>query len=346
VYEHYRQLARDLGLAMTPSDPGALTFSIELRGTVDGRPVQLTRSVGKAAFLTVRTPLLPALDLGLGLSRTGMLTGLLDLIGVEDMIIGDAAFDAEFAIRADESPRVATLLTPRLRAELFAVRARSFSLTDREFSSMHDVLDEDRQRLEQALREAIRVAQAFDEARAGLPPAAALVQHGEAWLAFAAERGLHATTSPMWMHGRLGHAVLSARAVRLGAGRFVLEVSLAFEVPLATRLEVKPVSGFSIWNPFVERTVPSGDAGFDARFAVRASEPERVPALLDPEVRRMLLELAAETERVFLNDHAVIVHARPGALDPTDIPAIFEQLEAIARAIARNAQGKPGSAYR
>jgi hypothetical protein len=60
----------------------------------------------------------------------------------------------------------------------------------------------------------------------------------------------------------------------------------------------------------------------------------------------MLLELAADTERVFVNDRAVIVHARPGALDPRAIPAILEQLEAVAGAITKNAQGKPGSAYR
>ena len=63
--------------------------------------------------------------------------------------------------------------------------------------------------------------------------------------------------------------------------------------------------------------VPLGDAAFDATFITSADEPERLRALLDPGLRRLLLSQLANTAASFrVRDDGVVIE-RPGAIsDP------------------------------
>lgn len=342
MYDAYRYLARTLGLSLTPADPGMTTFSIVLAGELDGYPVRLERHCGRGAHVVVTTPLRIELDLGLRLSRAGMLSAISEWLDLE-IRVGDATFDAAFAIRGDEPARVVAMLTPRLRQELTALHVRDFELNDARFSSTFGVSSELASELELAMREAVRVARAVEDARTGTPPASVLRAHHEAWSSFASEHGLHVDSTPSSMHGRLGKVFVSARGLRTGAGEHTLELSVTLDEPLEARLAIEPKRG-PIRGLLGEKSVPSGDPRFDATFDVTTTLTDRLPVLLDGEVRQRLLSLQP-LGTVTVHDQTAFLRAPAASLEPGRVAEIIEALRSVVETIARNARS-PGAAYR
>lgn len=118
MYEIYRTTARELGLRMSPDDPGMMTFFIDLDGTVDGRPVHVRRVVGAGGFFVVESSWSPSLGAGLSVSSAGLLDRIGELVGVHDTQLGDAAFDDAFRVRARDPERAKQILRPEVRAAL------------------------------------------------------------------------------------------------------------------------------------------------------------------------------------------------------------------------------------
>jgi hypothetical protein len=79
------------------------------------------------------------------------------------------AFDRAFAIRGRSAERVIALLTPELRALLMSLQFGQFTLTDAEFESELPTDLESVENLERALREAVSVARAVEQARSRAP---------------------------------------------------------------------------------------------------------------------------------------------------------------------------------
>lgn len=118
MYEIYKATAHELGLRMSPDDPGMMTFTIDLDGTVDGRPVHVRRVVGAGGFFVVESSWSPSLGAGLSVSSAGILDRIGELVGVHDVQVGDPAFDDAFRVRARDRERARQLLRPDVRAAL------------------------------------------------------------------------------------------------------------------------------------------------------------------------------------------------------------------------------------
>jgi hypothetical protein len=278
----------------------------------------------------------------LGLGREGLLSDLADWLGIKDIQVGDAAFDEAFEIRGDEPARVLALLTPSLRAELSALRIRDVRLTDAEFSSRFDGADASVQDLELALREAVRIARAVDEARANVPAAAALRAHGDVLMKLAAEHGFRAELTPLWMQGFWGQCSGFVRALRKSAADVTLELSVSLEKPHGVLLQVVPRSG--ALRGALEGSQPTGDAVFDDAFATKTESPARLPVLLDPELRRRLTELR-RAGSVALHSHTLVVQAPVASTLPERVPALLEEMRSVIETVGQNARG-PGVPYR
>lgn len=139
LYGLYQRLARELGLRLSPPDPGMMTFSFDLIGELEGHPVKLRRLCGSGARVDISSPIRPHLDLGIGLTRAGIVSKVYECLGKQDIQLGDPEFDKAFTIRGDEAERVKALLTPELRMLIASVRTSDFELTDAECSTGHRV---------------------------------------------------------------------------------------------------------------------------------------------------------------------------------------------------------------
>jgi hypothetical protein len=111
--------ARGLGHADTP---------LRVRGSVEGRSIEVgaTRTGRGRHHLHARAGFEAELGIGLRIHRQGILDALRTLLGGQDILVGDAAFDARFLIRADpeRAGRVAALFDAGARAALLEVDAR------------------------------------------------------------------------------------------------------------------------------------------------------------------------------------------------------------------------------
>ena len=341
MYDVYRRLAAQLGMRLSPEDPGMMTFAFTLAGELDDHPGWLQRVCGSGARIEITAPLERHLDLGLAVHRSGLVSRVAELFGKRDVQVGDPAFDAAFAIRGDEPERVQALLTPRVRAELMAVRASDFELSDAELSSTRGVDREDAAHLEQALREAVRVARSVEEAASAVPPALALRAHHEAWSKLALDGHLARGATPLWLGGRLGTCWVLALAQRKSASEISLELSARAEQPLPERLVVQRRAR-GAGALLSARRQPTGDERFDDAFDVLVAErPER----LDPEVRARLLELDA-IGPVFLDAQRIEVRTDAAALEPARVPIVLDDLRSVLEGLASAAKDAPGAAYR
>lgn len=121
MYPIYHELAARLGLAMTPVDPGIMTFAIDLRGELEGRPVHIRRHVGRGGYALIRAPFRPPLGIGLEIVRASLLDRVGELVGLHDLEIGDPDFDRAFRVKAQAPERVQALLRADVRRALLAL---------------------------------------------------------------------------------------------------------------------------------------------------------------------------------------------------------------------------------
>jgi len=309
-----------------------MTFSFGVEGVLDGHPVQMTRFCGKGAHITTTSPFLPSLDLGLGLGRAGVLSTLTELLGAHEIEVGDPEFDATYAVRGDEPERVRALLTPAVRAELRTLRTNEIKLTDAWFSSDLSASVESVPELERAVREAVRIARVIEAASGAVPPASVLRPHYDAWMAFARERPMRVSATPLWLEGRVGRTLVGARAARKSATEIVFELSVGVEQSFGVGLSVRPRrTAFQKVLEMIDTPVPTGDEAFDAQFETRTPAPEQARHLLDASTRRGLLDLAP-LGAVFFDDRGVALHASAASLEPSRFGAVIEAMRAIVEA--------------
>lgn len=338
MYEEYRQVSQRMGLELSPSDPGMMTFEIDLAGIVDGRKVSLHRFCGRGAYVRVTSPFARPLDLGLGVGPEGILSSIAELLGAHDIEVGDAGFDSWLMIRGDEPERVRALLGPEARRAIGDLRGFDVRLTDADVSVQFGVAfgghAESVPLLEHLLRQVGLVAGVIDAQVTRVPPSTSLRPHYDAWMAFAGPHGMAVRATPLALEGRAGRSFVAARAIRQSAGVFGLELSVGAEQSLDAGLWVRPrrtALDAIREGTFGDKTIPTGDAAFDTKLEVRARTPEHVRALLDDGMRARLLELGALGD-VFLDDRVLSLHAPAAAIEPASFPRVIDAMRAVVEA--------------
>ena len=342
MYEVYHRLAAAFGLEMS-CDPGMMTFSFDVTGKLDGQPVRVTRFCGSGARVEISSAQPAHLDLGLGVTRAGMLSRVAAWLGKEDIRIGEPAFDAAFTVRGDEPERVRALLSRDVRAELAAVHGdvERLDVTDEGVTFGHGVGltgHEDLESLSREIWQVVRVAKAVAGAATHLPAALPLRTHAEAWHEHASAARLQLSETPLAMWGRSGPTWQRARALRDNSGHFALELRAWLDVPasidvvLASRPEAQPL--------FAPASMATGDADFDAAFVVTRAAPEGV---LDERLRRNLLDVAGPGVGIWFGGSDVTVLA-PASFAPGHVLGLLQGMGTLLELVAERA--RPGSAYR
>lgn len=112
-------IARAHGLAQS-------TSPLLISGPIDGRPFHLgARRVGARKYrLFARSGLETPLGVGLAVRRQTLLDDVRTLLGGQDIIVGDEAFDRRFLIRGERADRVPVLLDRRTRGHLLSLDER------------------------------------------------------------------------------------------------------------------------------------------------------------------------------------------------------------------------------
>ncbi|MBI2896985.1 MAG: hypothetical protein HYY06_25735 [Deltaproteobacteria bacterium] len=314
-------------------------------GQLEGQAVRLVTEVrgsGKSrhTVTVVSSHVFPAFDLGLAVSRHGFLAAIGQLMGATDIEVGDPEFDRAFVVRADEPERARIVLDRELRQVLGQVAGTGFPfrISDGGFSIERRGASEDERWLEWSLVTAGRVARHMTEARDGIPVAAPLRQHREAWAAYAEAAGLRGMNCPMCMWGRMEGAAISAYAVRVGSFQYALEVLVRFDSPLGVGLFVRPSSTMdAIGSLFGGQDETLADPAFDKAFLVKIAQRDRVSRILDAEARRRILEVQGQVGAVQIRDDGVTVRAAQLDPDPTLVPRLVARARLLAARIAENA---------
>jgi hypothetical protein len=341
MYDLYHQLAGAFGLRMSPPDPGMMTYAFELVGRVDDHPISVTRICGGGAHFIVKAPLVPHLDLGLGIGRQGVLWTLSEWLGSKEIEIGDEAFDDAFVIRGDDPDRVAALLGPEVKMALLAVQASSIELTDAAMTVKDDRREESLASLEAAMRQVVSVAKAVGRSRLTVPPAVPLRPHRDAVAAFAAEHGFPMEVSPLVTEGRLGKMYLSIRGLRRAEDDFVIDLLAALDEPRPNVFFCQPRVG-TLSRLGRSGFVDTGDEAFDRAFDVSTRAIEEAKIVLDTDIRARLVQLAA-LGGVFFDGSKLRLEVGAGSMKPAQLPALVDELRSILETVAK----QPGTtAYR
>jgi len=124
--EAFRALAAARGLTLA-------TAPLSLSGLVDGRPIEVgsARTGRGRHHLRVRASFAAELGLQLAVRRERLLDGVRKLLGAQDVLVGDEAFDRRFLIQAipAQAARVPALLDAQVRAALLALDDRAGPIT-------------------------------------------------------------------------------------------------------------------------------------------------------------------------------------------------------------------------
>lgn len=349
-YQPYYDVARRFGWTIEPKDaPGLFTRKIRAAGMIEGRPLSVVRTIGDGASVTIEAPFDPPLDLGLSVTPSGLVASVHELFGAVDVEVGDAAFDAAYAIRADEPARATALLSSGVTVELMrlgrALELRDGGLTAR--AAVHALPDiaRDAGMLGEWMLMVARGANVIDRARWTIPPAAEIAPLLEPWRELCRARGLTlACGAPTIMRGRLGTTEIWVRSYR-EEKRHDLEIGVAFEAPLGFSLDVVNARGglAALFDSGIDTVV--GDAAFDAAFRVSTSDKARAVAVLDAETRARMLDLA-KGRRLTLHGRGLTVSDRATDFAPHDVPALVEQMAEVVTALSKNARLGATQGYR
>jgi hypothetical protein len=324
-------------------------------GRLQGRQVSLrteTRGSGKSqtTYTVVSSALSLPLDLGLNITQQGYFDDTFRALGLKrDIQIGDPAFDAAFAVSADEPHRVQALLSPDLKAAMHAIN-EPIVLSDAGFSLSRRGVIEDEQWIAWALRVAANVTGKVKEARRNVPVASPLAGHRNEWKRFAASVGLHRMSTPLCMWGSLNGTQISAYAVRVGQLSYRMEVLVHFDMPLHVGLYVRPAATLDeIASLFGGEDRRLNDPAFDKIFLVKASRPERLPMIFDETARKMLVDLHQRFGAIQVRDDGMTLRSESLVADPSGIPRLATYLRDAAKRISDNALGSEthqGGPYR
>jgi hypothetical protein len=321
MYEAYRHLAENLGLRLS-TDPGMMTFVFDVYGDVDGQPMVLRRLCGSGARIDITVSLRPHLDLGLGITRTGVVSRVAEWLGGHDIEVGDAAFDSAFTLRGDEPDRVRALLSPDVRDVVASMSMSSFEINDGaltcgrrcDFVETSDDLERD-------VREAAAIARAVGAAYMQVPPAAALRPHYECLSRYAIERQLRIAATPLWVEGKMEGTSVLVRGERVRAEEFWLQLSASLGQPFVSPFSVEP------------KPKPKSSA-FDDVFTLRGEHANAV----DDAVRARLLELHRAHAAPSLRGGEIALRV-PATIEPAGVPRLLESLADLLALTDRNLRG-------
>ena len=338
--------ARALGMVRVGNDLHGVRRGIPVgaRLAFDSRKER----AGQARW-TLMARLQPPLDLGL--SVTSRRAEIRDPeAGRQLVTTQNVAFNRRFVVHADELDRAIALLTPQLRLTLGKLLSHDalFLLNDGGVA----VQAPHHWGTESWLREGVEVlaqiAETVQREREQVPAAGALRSHRAAWARFASAHGLHGISAPLCMWGRLEGATVYAYSVRLGPGRYCLEIWLRFEEPLALGLLIQPMRTLDRFKElFSAADHLLGDPLFDETFLVRVSDAPAAERLLDAETRQRLLAMHGRVGPLSLTDDGVSVRLPAVPPDPAVVPAVVRQLLDLAQHIAeRRGRDRQAGPYR
>ncbi len=333
MYEAYKGLGARLGLALEPPDPGVTTFSFTVSGRLDGRPIHVTRICGSGAVTVTKCPLASPLDLGLKLSRAGVIASVGELLGAVDISLGISGFDEAFAIRGDEPDRVRALVGRDVRGAMMEATSATLTVDDTEVAMHTRSEGEDEWSIERAMRQAIAIANAIDEAAKSVPPASAFRAHHAELVTLGERRALRVTATPFTLDGSIGHTRLRLYGRRTSAKEHTLLLTAETKKPLGVELSVMSRRSFlgRLLHAAPQGPVDTGDEAFENAFEARAKDAEAARRALGANVRGRLLELAS-LGAVFFDDHDLGVQTEPGKLPPALLESTLESMRAIVEA--------------
>jgi hypothetical protein len=301
-----------------------------VHGEMEGQKV---RAVWSDRQTRVEALLDPGLDLGLRVHTRGFV----EMPSLHGVLLGDSNWDGEVSAVADEPARARVLFAGPARAAVLGLNARhtGIAITDDAVGVFVNEWDADV--LETAFQLVARTAALVSEARRSVPPAEPLSHHARALRAFAAEHPCHVDETPLHAHGDLGPSRFVAHFVRTGRGAFDLDVRVApVEPGQGIGLLVRCESAVDRVRTFLGgQDLQTGDAAFDPAFLVRAAEPDRAIAALDPDVRALLLDLRARFEKVTLDDASLSLRGPAARVRPDELGMLLDLASTVVDHVAR-----------
>jgi hypothetical protein len=127
--ELWRQLAAQAGGTLKERN---FWHGTEVRAQVGAWTLTLDVSGGKYPFTRLRAPYVNPEGFHFHVYRGSIFSGLAKLLGTQDIVVGDPAFDQAFMVKATDPQRIRDLLTPDLRARLMAHPSLSLQVKDDE----------------------------------------------------------------------------------------------------------------------------------------------------------------------------------------------------------------------
>jgi hypothetical protein len=330
----------DLDLNRAADQLGLRLGRDRLDGSVDGSPVHVScwsdymHGVQGGLHIGFAVGLNPPLDMRLSVARASLADKIGDLVGKHDIRVGDAPFDDAFTIRADEPARASALLTPWLRQRLAPWRnIGGFCLND---NGVHAhivsnvgarVTAEDVVRDVRAL---VALAKAVDEAARAVPPSARLVEHVNAWRAYAAANSFAFAPSPLRIGGEIGASEFVARAAPVpDESTYGVDLRLRFQERLPFALHVRPAQFLEVFDRVTgESFVKTGHAYFDDALRVSSNDAAAATAFLNEHVRTALLDLHRAEGHVTLDSEGLAVRTRR-MIPPDEFARMIERIDAI-----------------
>jgi hypothetical protein len=165
------------------------------------------------------------------------------------------------------------------------------------------------------LEQALEIARRVDAARALVSPAAdAVASVGRDWHKLATARRCAMQSTPFGFCGVDRGLEVRAYMRRRADGRLTASAMAAFRRPLQIGFQANPRRP-GVEPPWSTQPLQTGDAEFDERFLVFASEHQYVRQALSEAARSRLCELVARWGSVFVDDYGVRIDAELVAAD-------------------------------
>ena len=327
---------------MTEKDPlGGAAVALGLdrrggtaRGRVDGRFIEIETPVvpvpGSVAPVVLTGRVEPALDLGLWVSApraAGPPPGRQAI----RLRTGIALLDEGLAVAGDEEERVGALLLPivgELAVCFDPEGATEVVLTDASVRCSRDGAAAEM--LASSARAIAALLGAIDHSRASVPVAVDLRAHAVAWRELASQRNLESTDTPLRLWGRIDGVEVSAEAVRVSRGRHRIDVVARLVEPLRVALSVRPRGLLD------GEGLTLGDSALDGSFVAAAADRAALGKLLDPDVRRRLLDLRDLAPEIA--DDGVTLRTRGLPSEPRQVAVLLSAAHALVQRLRENAR--------
>jgi hypothetical protein len=312
------RLASTLGLALDDGKASGSLRDRRIEAEVDGDGVRLA----------LRAHVKRALDMGLTVMR-GRPPG----DARREVTSGDPAFDAIYAVRADEPARATACLGERLRAQLLEVDAR---LDDAGVQLLVPVGPADA--LVESMKLACKIASEVERASTRVPCAEAFASARATWLEFARDHNLASADTPLSMWGTIDGMAVAAVAVRDAFQHHHFELTAEFPESLGRGLALKPASSVTQFDRTGE---PLGHPAFDKVFALKAKDPVDGARLVGPETREAILALRDSGLQIRAHDAGLWAWVGFHRDNPELVPTGLQRMANIAARIAANARRYP-----